>query len=497
MSSALYAPGRPERNGWLFGLTMPQALFSLGVVMVLVLMFGAGLTRPALVLLLPAGVTIALVTVPIRGRSAARWLADLARHGLGVSTGWSSYQSSVAAGLPVDPDEPDLPGALSRLELLDGPWMPEHGRVCVLHDTAEGRWGATARLSARGIGLASPMECQALARGLGGMLRGLVDSERIDRVSLLVRSVPDDGQAYNLWRERHELDTAPELARQVSGELRRIAGSYSVRQEAFLTVSAREEALRRSANLAGGGPDGRAWTLYRGLAALAEPLQAMGADSPTWLSSAALGEAIRTGFNPGSAGLLAHRRLETGDPGLPLAAAGPSRAPSPGARSYTHDGYTTVSWAVIPPRQGVAFGSLAPLLVVRNPGERRSLAIHYEVLPSRLASRIATRERQATTLVRDWKETKGFGAAAKDHQDRGSSYRQEDSIAAGEAMVRYAIVVSITVPANDNVEDAAEAMETSAAGSYVLHRLELAQDSGFVAATLPVGLGLDRLRAAF
>ena len=55
MTNALYAPGRPERNGWLFGLTMPQTFFSLGVVMVLVLMFGAGLTRPALILLLPAG----------------------------------------------------------------------------------------------------------------------------------------------------------------------------------------------------------------------------------------------------------------------------------------------------------------------------------------------------------------------------------------------------------------------------------------------------------
>jgi hypothetical protein len=113
-----------------------------------------------------------------------------------------------------------------------------------------------------------------------------------------------------------------------------------------------------------------------------------------------------------------------------------------------------------------------------------------------MAQRIATRERQTTTLVGDIKQRQGFGEAAKDAQDRGSSYRQEDAIAAGEAMVRYALVVSVTVPDHWNVEDHAEALETSAAGQYQLLRLELAQDSGFIAANLPVGIGLARLRNA-
>ena len=116
----------------------------------------------------------------------------------------------------------------------------------------------------------------------------------------------------------------------------------------------------------------------------------------------------------------------------------------------------------------VRFGSLAPLLAVRTPGERRSLAVHYEVLPQRMATRIATRERQTSTLVSELKATKGFGAAARDVQDRGSAYRQEDAIAAGQAMVRYALVVSVTVPDHWNIEDHAEALETAAAGQYHL-----------------------------
>jgi hypothetical protein len=491
-----YVPGRPERNGWIMGLTMPQVVICLVCVMPLVVCFGANRVAQGLMLLPVAAIVVALTVVPIRGRPAAKWLADTALFGTGQTTGWSSWQSKAAAGLPVDPDEPDLPGSLSRLDLLDGPPMPDHGRVCVLHDTAEGRWGATARLSARGVGLASAIECKNLAAGLGNMLKGLSASDRIDRASLVVRSVPDDGTAYDLWRERHQVDDAPDLSVAVADDLRRMAGSVAVRQEAFLTVSARDDVLRRPANAAGGGAFGRAHALHRALGALVEPLQQMGCDAPDWLTSAGIAESIRTGFNPAAAGALTHRRLSHGDPGLPAAAAGPTRAPAPAARSYHHDGFVTVSYAVIPPRSGVRFGSLAPLLAVRSPGERRSLAVHYEVLPQRMAQRIATRERQTTTLVSEIRSSKGFGSAAKDNQDRGSSYRQEDAVAAGEAMVRYALVVSVTVPDDWNIEDHAEALETSAAGQYQLLRLELAQDSGFVAANLPVGIGLARLRNA-
>lgn len=493
--TATYAPGRPERNGWIMGLTMPQALICVGAFFPLVLLFGSNRPGTALALLPAAALVVALTVVPIRGRPAARWLVDTVLFGAGRMAGWSSWQSRAAAGLPVDPDEPDLPGLLSRLDLIDGPQMPGHGRVCILHDTAEGRWGAAARLSARGVGLASAIECRGLAAGLGRALKGLADTDRIDRASLVVRSVPDDGTAHALWRDRHQVDDAPELAVAVANDLRSMA-TVAVRQEAFLTVSATDDALRRAANAAGGGAAGRAFTLHRALHALTEPLQQMGCDAPEWMTSAGLAESIRTGFNPAAAGLLTHRRLETGDPGLPRAAAGPTRAPGPAARSYTHDGYTTVSFAIIPPRAGVKFGSLAPLLAVRAPGERRSLAIHYEVLPQRMAQKLATRERQTSTLVTEVRAAKGFGTAAKDAQDQGSSYRQEHSVAAGEAMVRYAVVASVTVPSDWNVEDHAEALETSVAGAYHVVRLELAQDSGFVAANLPVGLGLVRMRNA-
>ncbi len=511
---AMYAPGRAERNGVFFGLTGPQAVLCGATVVPLLLIFGAGARALAVELAPGAALLIALVVLPIRGRPAARWLGDVSLHGIGLLTGWSSFQSRAAAGLPVLGHGPDQPGGLARLDPIEGPVMPEVGRVCVLHDTAERRWGATARLTARGIGLASAHECHAMADGLRQMLRGLVDSERIDRVTLLVRSVPDDGTAYELWRAQHTVPDAPDLVRAATAELRATAGAVAVRQESFLTVSAPDDALRREARDAGGGPIGHARALYRGLGALTDPLQAMGCDPPEWLGPDALSEVVRTGFNPGAAGTLAQHRLthpgpdehsgdggsgpssagSAGSAGWPWELAGPSRAPSPAARSYTHDGYTTVSYTAVPTGAGIRFGSIGPLLAIRRAGVRRCVAIHFEVVPQRVATRMATRGRQSAALLGDVKADRGITRSAADARAGTAAYRTEDAIAAGEGLVRVAVTVSVTVPSHWNVEDHAQALEAAAPGQYHLQRLELAQDSGFVASTLPVGLGLPRLR---
>ena len=100
---------------------------------------------------------------------------------------WSPWQSRAAAGLAGDRTEPDLPGVLARLEFPDGPEF--HGsRICLIHDTAEGRWGATAKLTHSGVGMLSDDECERLASRLGSMLVGLGHREVVDRVSLLVRT---------------------------------------------------------------------------------------------------------------------------------------------------------------------------------------------------------------------------------------------------------------------------------------------------------------------
>jgi hypothetical protein len=489
-----------EGIGWIAGMTPAQAFLLLAACAPALVAMSRNQWTRTLGWGAFAVVVAVLILVPIHGRPAFRWLADLVMFKIGVLMRWSPWQSRAAAGLAGERTEPDLPGVLSRLEFPDGPDL--HGsRVCLIHDTAEGRWGATAKLTHSGVGMLSDDECERLASRLGAMLVGLGHREVVDRVSLLARTVPDDGSEYAVWRTRHERASAPDLARQVTAEIDRDVASASVRTELFVTVSGTEEALRRPAKAAGGGVNGRAYALYRLLEGVADNLRGLGVTSVTWLTSTGVAEAIKTGFNPAAAGALSHHHLvrpdADGTVGLPVSEAGPTLAPAPTARAYHHDGFSSVSYAVQAPESGTIFGSLGPLLAVRTAGERRTLQIHYEVLSQSAAAREVRSNRFRNNVIVEAKAARGFSTTAVDTRRRSGANEQEADIAAGHALVRFTIASSLTVPSDWNVEDHAARLENDASGRFRLLRLELAQDSAFVAAALPVGIGLPRLTRAF
>ncbi|WP_231104722.1 SCO6880 family protein [Haloechinothrix halophila] len=486
---------RREHSGWIMGLTPVQVLVCIALSVPVLWTVSAGQFADAAILLLICGTIAALVMVPVRGRPALRWLWHLVLYQVGIVTGWSRWQSKAAAGASVDPDEPDLPGVLQRISFPDGPQFKDAGRVCLIHDTAEGRWGATARLTHSGVGMLSTEQCERLASRLGNLLLSLGHREVIDRMCLLVRTVPDDGTEYEVWRGDHEVPDAPGLSRQASNELDRTIGNVSVRHELFVTVSGPEAKLRKPAAAAGGGVAGRAHALYRVLDGLEDPLKALGVQTVEWLDGAGMAEALRTGFNPAARAVLAtaHERGVPGR-GLEKAAAGPTEAPPPPPRSYTHDGFTSVAYTVLMPEAGTVFGSLGPLLAVRTAGERRTLAIHYEVLDSRRAHRAVQGNRFRSNVMTDWKRSKGFNTTAMDEREASGARAQERAVAAGHSVVRFAVAASVTVPRTWNIEDHAAHLENDASGRFRLLRLDLAQDSTFVVAVLPVGVGLPRQR---
>lgn len=310
-----------EGMGWIAGMTPVQAFLVAAACTPALIAMSRNQWSTAFGWAVFAAVLVVLIVVPVHGRPAFRWLADLIMFQTGVLMRWSPWQSRAAAGLVGDRNEPDLPGVLSRLEFPDGPEF--HGsRICLIHDTDQGRWGATARLTHSGVGMLSDDECEELARRLGSMLVGLGHREVVDRISLLVRTVPDDGTEYAVWRERHQRSDAPTLAHRVTAEIDRDVASVSVRTELFVTVSGTEDALRRPAKAAGGGVAGRAYALYRVLEAVADGLRGLGVTSVTWLTSTGVAEAIKTGFNPATAASLQYQHLVRPDPdgsvGLPI-----------------------------------------------------------------------------------------------------------------------------------------------------------------------------------
>src|SRR4051812_10292333 len=274
------------------------------------MLLAAGTSRWSLVLSWAPvwAVLIALVAVPVRGRSALRWALDCVRRWTGTVMRWTDWQSKAVAGTAENLDEADLPGVLSGIRTHDGPpFGPLLVRPAIVADHWEHTWAVVARITHPGIGLAEAAARARMGAGLAELLEGAATAELVSVVALQIRTLPDDGAERAAWHQAQLRRSAPALALAVGAELAAGLTSAGVRPEAFVTVVVPERRIARAAREAGGGVDGRARVLSGVMGEIeARLVGAVGCTSVTWLDSPGLAAAIRTGFAPGDrAGLMA------------------------------------------------------------------------------------------------------------------------------------------------------------------------------------------------
>ncbi len=495
----VYSGWRRERYGWFMGLNGWQLVLVLLAALPVLLAVGRSRWLVAMEMLPFATLAAALVMVPVRGRPAVRWLVDVCLYAWGRAMGWSRWRSAAATGgvTAHELDTPDLPGKLAALRLHDGPpYGPMLRRVCVIQDPHAGRWSAVAQITHPGLGAVDGETRDAYADQLGSLLAAAAQGEQISRVSILVRTVPDDGAQRAAWVADHLSPTAPAIVRQVSAQLEQAVVAAAVRHEVYVTIGVSEVRIRRPAQQAGGGMEGRARVLYRHLQEVEHHLRGLGATHVDWLHTEDVAAAIRTGYNPAEAASIERARQEQarGRPtlvGIPVAAAGPVTAPAPAPRSYTHDSFTTVSYALLLPELPTRVGALARMLAPSAPGERRTLALHYEPQDPGRASRQVERDIWTAEMAADVRQRRGFRVGRAQRRRQEETAAHEKQLVAGHTMIRVAGAAAVTVPTNWTVEDHAARFEATArACHFRLLRLELAQDSGFIAACLPLGIGL-------
>ena len=501
MNGTAYTEFSRDGSGWFFGLTGPQ-LTLLAVTGLPELAALNARNWPLVLGWAPAWALLAvLVVVPVRGRPAARWLLDLALHATGGAMGWNTWQSRAAAGIADDLDEADLPGVLAGVRVHDG---PPHGhamnRVAIVQDQAARTWAAVARITHPGIGLAEPHDRDRMGAGLAELCEVTSRTRTVELFAIQVRTVPDDGAERSAWQAAHRRPGVPAVARQVNDLLGAVVTEAAVRTEAFVTVVAAEDRLARPAREYGGGIDGRARVLYHALTEVEQRLRgAVGCTQVTWLDSPALAVAIRTGFAPGDrAGLVAAGLTGHQDPrvavGVPMAAAGPTRAVSE-VRHYAHDAWVSVTDTILLPDQGAILGALAPVFVPSAPGERRCVTVFYPTLPQATADRIIGREEMSASTGNALRARAGLLTRARHRRATDRVAGMDDKLARGRALVRPAAAACVTVPTTSPVAEAGGRLDASIRmAGFIPQRLDLAQDSGFAAACVPLGIGLPRRR---
>lgn len=497
--ATIYADYSKDRVGWFFGLSGWQlatlATCSLPT-------FWAINQQAWLSALLLTGLwalLLIVVVVPVRGRSATGWLLAAASYALGGMFGWSRFRSRAASGRSEDLNRADLPGVLQPVQVHDG---PPHGatlrRVALIQDHGARTWAVTAAVVHPGIGMSGPAERHQLGAALTRMLDAACATELVDEVLFLVRTVPEDGAEREQWLSEHRRPGGPDLARRVNEDLLRALNRASVRTETFVTVVVPEARIAKVAKDSGGGLGGRARVLHSVMNEVEAHLRGpMLINTVTWLTSPELSAACRTGFAPGDrAGIVDAVAAATRDSGVnadvPWAMAGPSGA-DPVVRHYSHDAWNSISSTIKLPANGAALGALAPVLTPAEPGERRALVVVYPIVATGSANRQSANSEWASDLSTGLRARLGVRQRAAQREEASKAGAMDGKLARGNCMVRPYAVCTVTVPKTVHVADAGRRLDASVRrAGFAPLRLDLAQDRGFAASTVPLGIGLTR-----
>ena len=497
MGVTVYSEYGKDRQGFFFGLTGPQ----------LVLLVAAGipvvwaLSRQQWPLLAAFGagwvVLVVLVAVPIAGRPAVGWLAASLRFAIGSAAGWTSFRARAAQGITGDLDQVDLPGVLDSVTIHDGPPQgADMRRVAIVQHHATRSWAVTATVTHPGLALADAADRDGQGAGLTALLDACLRTEQVDEVQFVIRSVPDDGAEREQWLARHHTPGAPVLARQVNDGLAGMLALAAVRTEAFVTVIVPERRLARVAKENGRGIDGRARALGLVMAEVEGHLRTgLRMRQVTWLTSPELAVAVRTGFAPDDrAGIVdaltASERGAEVNASVPWAMAGPSGADL-AMRHYSHDAWNSISATIKLPARGAVIGALAPVLAPTEPGERRCLLVAVPILPQTVADRETASAEWAADMGEELRSRAGIRTRAKERIALNRTRELDTRLATGHALIRPYAVATVTVPKTVRAAEAGRRLDAAIRrAGFAPLRLDLAQDVGFAASTIPLGTSL-------
>lgn len=494
-----YADYSRDRIGWFFGISGGQlAILATGSLPVFWAVKESAWVSA--LMLLGIWVAVLLVTiVPVHGRSATGWMLASTGYAVGGLTGWTTFRSKAATGQAEDLQTPDLPGVLQGVQIHDGPPRGSNlERVAVIQDHAPKTWAVTAAIVHPGIG----MDGSEQRRRYGEALAGLIDiagrTEKIDELIFMVRTVPEDGAERELWVNSHRRPNSPELAERINSDLAHGLTQASVRTEQFVTIVVPERRIARSARESGGGLEGRCRELYLLMAEIEAQLRgAMGMTSVSWLTSPELALACRTGFAPGDrAGIVQALALREKDPSVnadvPWAMAGPSGA-DPVVRHYSHDAWNSVSATIKLPTKGAVMGALAPVLTPSEAGERRSFMVAFPIVRHSAADRQTNNSEWAADTAEALRSRLGVKMRAKQRDEAAKAHGMDAKLARGNSMTRPYAVCTVTVPKTARISEFGRRLDASIRrAGFAPLRLDLSQDAGFAASTVPLGTSLTR-----
>ena len=398
-----------------------------------------------------------------------------ARWSIAHRRGETAYRGGVLAELPTGWD---LPGLLAPCTLLDAEVPGRGQRVGIVWNRATGTMAATLLLAPGGALLADRATVDRHVAGWGEVLASLANDSAIRSAQVTIDLAPDPGSQIAEHVAARIAPGAPALAREVVSELAAAAPRLSSRVSTRMTLTLKpaDRGRTRAESIAEAAAE-----VVRALDAL--PIGTAGAEILRTASATDVCAIVRRAFDPSASDASAEdfNDLLWGESG-PVAA-----DEMPG--HYEHDGVFSASFVLLEaPRQRVAHSVLLPLL---SPGAYpRRVTLAYRTLSPEEAGDVLEREVAAGAVRAEYRRRTHRDATARDRADAERAERAALEEAAGAGLLQFSVLVTVTAPSLEELDDARAEVTKAAGRSRLKLRPARHAQAAVFAAGLPCGVYL-------
>ncbi|MET8007872.1 SCO6880 family protein [Nonomuraea glycinis] len=374
-----------------------------------------------------------------------------------------------------------LPGLAACSQVVDATDSCDRDFGLIVVPTT-GHYTAVFEAAADGAALVDGDQIDTWVAHWGQWLAGLAYEPSLVAVAITVETAPDLGTRLRREVADNLSPDAPDLAVAVLNDVVRTypAGSAQVRTRIAVTYAAapRGSGRRRTT-------DAMIGEIATRLPGLTAGLSMTGAGAVRPLTSADIAETIRIAYDPAS-----HEPLDAArSGGAPLLQSWDQIGPAAAQEAwdhYRHDSGISVTWGMSEaPRGEVLSPVLTDLLAPHRDILRKRVCLLYRPYDPAGAARLVERDRKDARF-----RLGGANAAARDTVAVAAADQSAREEAKGAGLVRFAMLVTVTVPQPEDLPAAAAAIDILAPSARIrLRRMYGAQAAAFAAA-LPIGLVL-------
>ncbi|MDP9436293.1 MAG: type VII secretion protein EccE [Actinomycetota bacterium] len=509
-----YRYGPLERGGFALGLRLPQIAGLVIAGAIALALLNVGGFGSAVLALGVLGLAVAVVLLPVFGRTLQVWAPVALRFLHGQWSGQARFRAQVAqlghvlrlpeGGLDPSPTgEPkSLPAELAGLELLEAELAQYDGALMgAVADRDDGTFTAVLRCQGQAFALLGAEDQEQRLAEYGGVLAALArDDSPLRRIAWIERTVPaagDEMADYLMTAKRPDasLDAPPaELVSyfQLLNHAPQVAEDHELL--VCVQIDTRRPSSRRALKRLGGGDLGALAVLAGEVGRIAELLDAAGIAVTGVLTRRGVAAAIRNAYDPWGR-RQRQRSSPRGDDGVSDASAGPMARDEHWSHVATDSALHATLWVAEWPRIDVRATFLQPLLMQTR--TTRTVAMVMDLVGPSKATRQVERAATEAATEASVRARVGQRTTQRQRQREESTHRRERELAQGHAEVRFAAFVSVSVPAAtgrvgtlDDLEAAVSRVELEAKRAPLRLERLWGQQAEALTFTLPLCRGL-------